>query len=152
MNANRMFVRMFVVALVVLLTAGPALARGGGGGDGGAGGGGGAGAAGGVAGGNGNGNAGGNGNGNAGGNGNGVAAGQGNGNGPAVGSSEVGHSGPVGAGRGTAITAPGSVHRSDRAAARLAAPRPGNANPPSGVVPGFGHVGTVPTTPGHQAP
>jgi hypothetical protein len=63
---------------------------------------------------------------------------------------DTGHS--VGAGRGTAITAPGSAHRSDRAAGRLSSPTPGNANPPSGVTPGLGLVGTVPTTPGHQAP
>jgi hypothetical protein len=67
---------------------------------------------------------------------------------------EVGHSGhaghTVGAGRGTALTAPGSAHRSATATARLSSPK--NANPPSGVVPGFGRVGTVPTTPGHQAP
>jgi hypothetical protein len=93
----------------------------------------------------------GNGNGNAGGNGNGVAAGQGNGNGPSVNSGH-GNAGEVGGGRGTALTAPGSVHRSDTATSRLSSPTPGNASPSNGVTPGFGHVGTVPTTPGHQAP
>jgi hypothetical protein len=56
----------------------------------------------------------------------------------------------VGNGRGTAITAPGSQHRSDTATGRLSAPSPGRAN--SGVMPGFGRVGTVPTTPGHSSP
>jgi hypothetical protein len=44
------------------------------------------------------------------------------------------------------------VHRSDTATGRLAAPTPGRASPPSGVTPGFGRIGTVPSTPGHQAP
>jgi hypothetical protein len=104
----------------------------------------------------------GNGNGNAGGNGNGVAAGQGNGNGPSANSGpsvNAGHGNPgevvghpghtVGGGRGTALTAPGSVHRSDNATARLSSPKPAT---PSGVTPGLGRVGTVPTTPGHQEP
>jgi hypothetical protein len=55
----------------------------------------------------------------------------------------------VGNGRGTALTAPGSVHRSDNATARLSAPKSAT---PSGVVPGLGRIGTVPTTPGHQPP
>jgi hypothetical protein len=142
--------RTFVLALAVtVLAAGPALAKGGGGGAGG--GAGGAGGGGGAAGGNAGGNGGGNGN--AGGNGNGVAAGQGGGNGQSVGAGQSGGPGhTVGAGRGTALTAPGSQHRSDTATGRLSSPTPGQANPPSGVTPGFGHVGTVPTTPGHQAP
>ena len=56
-----------------------------------------------------------------------------------------------GAGRGTAISAPGSQHRSSKATEQLSTPTPGKANPPSGVTPGRGNVGTVPTTPG-QAP
>jgi hypothetical protein len=58
----------------------------------------------------------------------------------------------VGSGRGTAITAPGSQHRSSTATGRLSTATPGNAHPTSGVTPGFGRVGTVPTTPGHNAP
>jgi hypothetical protein len=126
--------RTFVLALgVIAFVAGPALAKGGGGGGGGGAGGGGA-----AAGGNGGGNGGGHGGGH------GVAAGQSD--------TDGGSSHTVGAGRGTAITAPGSRHRSDTATARLSTPRPGHANPPSGVTPGFGRVGTVPTTPGHSAP
>ena len=118
--------RMFVLALgVIVLAVGPAIAKGGGGGGGGGGGAGG---------------------GNGGGHGGDVAAGQSDNDGGS------GHSHTVGAGRGTAITAPGSQHRSDTATGRLSAPRPGNANPPSGVTPGFGKVGTVPTTPGHNSP
>ena len=58
----------------------------------------------------------------------------------------------VGSGRGTALTAPGSQHRSGTATGCLSSPTPGNAHPSSGVTPGFGRVGTVPTTPGHNAP
>jgi hypothetical protein len=124
--------RMFVLAFsVIALAVGPALAKGGGGGGGG-GGGAGAGA--------GNGNGGGNGNGN------------GGGNGVAAGHSDGGTSITVGNGRGTAITVPGSQHRSDTATGRLSSPTPGNAHPSSGVTPSFGRVGTVPTTPGHNAP
>src|SRR5262249_59932366 len=90
----------------------------------------------------------------AGGNGGGNGGGHGGGNGVAGGQSDTdsgsGHT--VGAGRGTAITAPGSQHRSDAATARLSTPRPGHANPPSGVTPGFRRGGTVPTPPGHSAP
>src|SRR6266853_782575 len=143
--------RMFVLALVMTaLTATPALAHGGGGGGGGGagGGGGGAGAGGGNGGGNGNGNAGGNGVGNGGGHGgghgDGIAAGQSD--------SDGGRGHVVGSGRGTAITAPGSQHRSSTATGRLSTATPGNAHPTSGVTPGFGRVGTVPTTPGHNAP
>ena len=141
--------RMFVLALLVTaLTAAPVLAHGGGGGGGGGGGaGGGAGAGGGNGGGNGNGNGngngGGNGGGNAGGNGNGVANGH---------SDDAGTGLTISNGRGTALTAPGSQHRSGTATGRLSAPAPGRANPPSGVIPGFGRVGTVPTTPGHSSP
>jgi hypothetical protein len=81
--------------------------------------------------------------GNGGGNGGGAAAG---GN---VGSPASSHA--TGAGRGTAISAPGSQHRSSKATEQLSTPTPGKANPPSGVTPGMGKVGTVPTTPG-QAP
>lgn len=123
--------RMFVLAaMVTALTAGPALAHGGGGG-GGAGGGAGVG----------------------GGNGNGGGNGVGNGNGVATGHGDDGGTGvTVGHGRGTALTAPGSQHRSDVATGRLSSPTPGNAHPSSGVTPSFGRVGTVPTTPGHSAP
>lgn len=136
--------RVFVIALAVTaLTVGPALAKGGGGGGGGGGAGGGGGGAAGAAGSNAGGNGGGVGGGNGGGHGDGVV--NGHNDGPAS-----GHE--VGGGRGTAITAPGSLHRSDTATGRLSAPTPGRANPPSGVTPGFGRVGTVPTTPGHDAP
>jgi hypothetical protein len=54
-----------------------------------------------------------------------------------------------GGGRDTAKSTPGSKHRSSTATKRLSAPTPGKANPPSGVVPGKGKTGTVPTTPGH---
>ena len=142
--------RVFVLAtLVTALTAGPALAHGGGGG----GGGGGAGAGGGAGVGGANGNGGGNGVGNGVGNGNGGGSGVGNGNGVATGHGDDGGTGvTVGHGRGTAITAPGSQHRSDVATGRLSSPTPGNAHPSSGVTPSFGRVGTVPTTPGHNAP
>jgi hypothetical protein len=83
----------------------------------------------------------------------GIGGGVGGGGGHGAGVSNGPQSGhEVGGGRGTAITAPGSVHRSDTATGRLAAPTPGRASPPSGVTPGFGRVGTVPSTPGHQAP
>jgi hypothetical protein len=58
----------------------------------------------------------------------------------------------TGAGRGTALTAPGSQHRSSTASQQLSTPTPGKAQPGSGVAPGMGRVGTVPTTPGHQTP
>src|SRR5215813_10698967 len=83
-----------------------------------------------------------------GGHGNGVAAGQND----TDGGNSGGSSHSVGAGRGTAITAPGSQHRSSTATGRLSSPGPGHANPPSGVTPGLGRVGTAPTTPGHEAP
>src|SRR6266851_4423341 len=78
--------------------------------------------------------------------------GNGGGNGVAAGHSDGGTGIAVGNGRGTAINAPGSQHRSGTATGRLSAPTPGRANPPSGVTPGFGRVGTVPTTPGHSSP
>ena len=115
---------------VVALVAGPALAKGGGGGGGGAGGGG-----------NGSGPASSGGPGN--GQGNGNANGHGVGEGGGASSSFT-----TGAGRGTALTAPGSQHRSERATQRLSTPTPGKASPTSGVKPGMGRVGTVPTTPG----
>ena len=120
--------RAFVLGLAVsALVVTPALAKGGGGGGGG---GGGAGAPG-------------------GGNGAGPAASGGQGNGHGVGEGAAAGSGiTTGAGRGTAITAPGSQHRSSTASQRLSAPGPGKANPTSGVKPGMGRVGTVPTTPG----
>ena len=65
------------------------------------------------------------------------------GNGPSNGAT-------VGAGRGTALSNPGSNHRSDTASDNLEARTPGNANPRSRVKPGGGKVGTVPTTPGHN--
>ncbi len=140
--------RAFVLGLAVIaLVAGPAIAKGGGGG-----GGGGAGGGGGGAGGGGNGagpaaSGGGHGNGNGNGNGNGAGSGQGNGHG--VGEGAGGASGfTTGAGRGTALTAPGSQHRSPTATQRLSTPTPGKASPTSGVKPGMGRVGTVPTTPG----
>ncbi len=58
----------------------------------------------------------------------------------------------VGAGRGTALTARGSRHRSSTATRHLSTSMPGKANPSSGVIPGLGKVGTVPTTPGHKSP
>src|SRR5262249_12134566 len=58
----------------------------------------------------------------------------------------------TGAGRRTALTASGSSHRSGTATQRLSTPLPGKANPSNGVMPGQGHLGTVPTTPGHQSP
>jgi len=120
--------RAFALGLAVsALVVTPALAKGGGGGGGG---GGGAGAPG-------------------GGNGAGPAASGGQGNGHGVGEGAAAGSGiTTGAGRGTAITAPGSQHRSSTASQRLSAPGPGKANPTSGVKPGMGRVGTVPTTPG----
>jgi len=124
--------RAFVLGLAVIaLVVSPALAKGGGGG----GGGGGA-----AGGGNGGGPA-------AGSPGNGQANGHGNdqGNGHGVGQGAGGSSGfTTGAGRGTALTAPGSRHRSETATQRLSTPSPGKANPPSGVRPGKGRVGTVP--------
>ncbi len=54
----------------------------------------------------------------------------------------------TGAGRGTALSNFGSTQRSDTATDNLSGPS-GKANPPSGVTPGQGKVGTVPTTPGH---
>jgi hypothetical protein len=129
--------RALVLGIAVsALVVSPALAKGGGGGGGGAGGGGG---------------------GNGGGGGGGVAAGGnggGHGGGHGVGGGTAGSAGShsVGAGRGTAISAPGSAHRSSTATGRLSTPAPGKASPPSGVTPGGGKVGTVPTTPGHQSP
>jgi hypothetical protein len=123
-------------AALVVLAVSPALAHGGGGG----GGGGGAGA--GVAGGGGHG----------GGAGHGGDGGVGDGGAPAI-HSDVDASGHVvGDGRGTALSAPGSQHRSSKATQHLSNPKPGKAHPPSGVVPGLGKVGTVPTTPGHEDP
>jgi hypothetical protein len=55
-----------------------------------------------------------------------------------------------GAGHGTALSNPGGAHRSDTATENLSTPTPGKANPPSGVTPGLGKAGTVPTTRGHQ--
>jgi hypothetical protein len=122
--------RAFVLGLAVTaLVVAPALAKGGGGGGGG-------GAAGG---GNGAGSAAGGGPGNGGGHGNGHGVGEGGGGASGI---------KTGAGRGTALTAPGSQHRSTTASQRLSASRPGKANPTSGVKPGMGRVGTVPTTPG----
>jgi len=122
--------RAFVLGLAVsALVVAPALAKGGGGGGGG-------GAAGG---GNGAGPAAGGGPGNGGGHGNGHDVGEGGGGASGI---------TTGAGRGTALTAPGSQHRSSTASQRLSAPGPGKANPTSGVKPGMGRVGTVPTAPG----
>ncbi len=45
---------------------------------------------------------------------------------------------------------PGSNHRSDIANDKLEARTPGKAHPRSGMKPGGGKVGTVPTTPGHS--
>ena len=120
----RMMRALLLGVAVSALVISPALAKGGGGGGGGGG--------------------------NGGGGGGGAAAG-GNGGGHGV-SGNV--SAPaadhaVGAGRGTAISAPGSEHRSPTATDRLSAPTPGKADPSSGVTPGQGKVGTVPTTPGH---
>lgn len=120
---------------IVALTVGPALAKGGGGGGGGGAGGGGGGNGGGV----------GQGQGGGVGHGGGVGLGIGHGSGP-----PSGHT--VGAGRDTAASAPGSRNRSETATGRLSTAGPGKASPGSGVSPGFGRVGTVPTTPGHQAP
>ncbi len=116
--------RTLVLGLAVsALVVTPALAKGGGGGGGG-------------------GSAGG-------GNGAGPAGAGGPGNGHGVGEGAGGDNGiTTGAGRGTAITAPGSQHRSSTASQRLSTPVPGKANPTSGVKPGMGRVGTVPTTPG----
>lgn len=114
--------RALVLGLAVsALVATPALAKGGGGGGGGGAGGG------------------GNGAGPAGGHGNGHGIGQGGGPPSGV---------TPGAGRDTALTAPGSQHRSSNASQRLSAPGPGKADPRSGVKPGRGRVGTAPTTPG----
>jgi hypothetical protein len=124
--------RAFVLALLVsALVAAPTLAKGGGGGGGGAGAGAGN------------------------GNGNGAAASAGGGNGAGhgmEGGAGTPHGMATGAGRGTALTAPGSQHRSSTASQRLSNLNPGNAQPRSGVVPGMGRVGTVPTTPGRQSP
>ena len=139
--------RVFVLALVMTaLTATSALAHGGGGGGGGGagGGGGGAGAGGGNGGGNAGGNGVGNGGGHGGGHGDGIAAGQSD--------SDGGKGHIVGDGHGTALSAPGSHHRSSTATGRLSTSLPGKAHPSSGVTPGFGRVGTVPTTRGHESP
>src|SRR5262245_64519305 len=74
--------------------------------------------------------------------------GHGNGQGAEQGAGSP-HGFTTGAGRGTALTAPGSQHRSSTATQRLNTPNPGKADPKSGVTPGRGKVGTVPTTPGH---
>jgi hypothetical protein len=155
-EANMNSFRTFAVALaVVAMTVVPAFAKGGGGGGGGGGGAGSGGA------GNGGGNSGGatGGVGNSGGghgSGGQAPSGQGpggHGHGLATGHDDGGSNGRVtGAGRGTAVTAPGSQHRSPRATQNLSAPTPGKASPGSGVTPGLGRVGTVPTTPGHQTP
>jgi hypothetical protein len=50
----------------------------------------------------------------------------------------------TGAGLGSATTASGSGKRPAAATSRLSAP--GQATPPSGVTPGGGNTGTVPTT------
>lgn len=72
------------------------------------------------------------------------------GGGVALGHSEGPGSGVSrGGGRDTAKSTPGSKHRSTTATKRLSAPTPGKANPPSGVIPGKGKTGTVPTTSGH---
>ena len=78
-----------------------------------------------------------------GGGGGGMGAGAGNGPSGATGAT-------VGAGRGTALSNRGSNHRSDTANDKLEARTPGKAHPRSGVKPGGGKVGTVPTTPGHN--
>jgi hypothetical protein len=131
--------RALILGLAVIaLVAGPALAKVGGGGGGGGGGGAGGG-----------GNGGGNGAGPAAsGGGHGNGQGNGNANGHGLGEGGGASSGfTTGAGRGTALTAPGSQHRSPTATQRLSTPAPGKASPPSGVKPGMGRVGTVPTTP-----
>jgi len=138
-------VRQCVIVLsIIALTTGPAFAKGGGGG-----GGGGAGAGAGAA-------AGGGGGASAGAAAN-AAVGHGDANvsggvvGPGKGNVQS-SSHVTSAGRATALSAPGSRHRSARATQRLSAVTPGKAHPRSGVVPGKGKVGTVPTTPGHQTP
>src|SRR5262249_31987126 len=72
----------------------------------------------------------------------------------AVGTSGSGVASPsghvVGSGRGTALTAPGSSHRSGSATSHLSTSTPGKANPTSGVTPGQGRLGTAPSTPGRQ--
>ena len=120
--------RALVLGIAVsALVVSPALAKGGGGGGGGGG--------------------------NGGGSGGGAAAGSnGAGQGAVGNAGGAGADHAVGAGRGTAISAPGSQHRSTTATERLSAPTPGKATPPSGVTPGKGKVGTVPTTPGHKPP
>jgi len=71
--------------------------------------------------------------------------------GAAVGHSDATANGPTrGSGRDTAISAPGSQHRSDNATTRLSTTRPGKAHPPSGVNPGQGKTGTAPMTPGQR--
>jgi hypothetical protein len=127
-----MILRTLLLSLLALLLAvAPALAKGGGGGGGGGG-------AGGAGAGN---SSGGHGGGN----------GVGHGAEPTAGGPAAAPTADVspGAGRATAISNPGSAHRSDTATQNLSAPTPGKANPPSGVTPGFGRVGTVPTTRGH---
>ena len=122
--------RAFVLGLAVCaLVITPAFAKGGGGGGGGGGG-------------NSSGPAG------NGGQANGHDNGHGNGQGAEQGAGSP-HGFTTGAGRGTALTAPGSQHRSSTATQRLNTPNPGKADPKSGVTPGRGKVGTVPTTPGH---
>jgi hypothetical protein len=79
--------------------------------------------------------------------------GGGAGGGNAGGGASAGHGAGIGndttgAGRDTALSAPGSQHRSSTATGRLTTSTPGKANPPSGVIPGGGRRGTVPTTPG----
>jgi len=127
---HMVMLRAFVLGLAVsALVITPALAKGGGGGGGGGGGNGaGPGASGGPNG--------------------GQASGHDNGNGAEQGAGSP-HGFTTGAGRGTALTAPGSQHRSPTATQRLNTPNPGKADPKSGVTPGRGKVGTVPTTPGH---
>src|SRR5262249_18305101 len=90
----------------------------------------------------------------AGGNGGGNGGGHGGGPGVAAGQSDTDGGGrhALGARRGPAITAPGSPHRSATPTWRVSAPTPRHPNPPTRVTPGFGRVGTVPTTPGHNAP
>jgi len=115
---------MLLTVLALLVAVAPALAKGGGGGGGG----------GGAAGGAGAGNS---------------AGGHGGGNAGPQGAEPSADVSP-GGGRGTALSNPGSAHRSDTATENLSTPTPGKAHPRSGVKPGRGKVGTVPTTPGHQ--
>src|SRR5206468_2337477 len=102
--------RAFVLGLAVIaLVITPAFAKGGGGGGGGGGG-------------NGSGPAA------SGGHGNGQDNGHGNGHGVGEGAGSP-RGFTTGAGRGTALTAPGSQHRSPTATQRLSTPRPGKADP-----------------------